>query len=184
MYRLSKVRVTTEESDVEVSSEDRRRLKKLILFTTAGALGVVISAHFMVDAATSIAVAAGVSQEVIGATIVALGTSIPELTIGVKSILRGHCNLALGNIIGAAFFNTTLILGITMFLPALVGHPILLNMSVFGNLIIFSIITNTFFSFFLSRKRITWKEGLVFLLVYAFFLSTTLGVSFSSFTLL
>ncbi|MCL5877717.1 MAG: sodium:calcium antiporter [Candidatus Bathyarchaeota archaeon] len=174
LYRLSKVRITTAEADVEVTIEERGKLKQYALFTILGALGVVISANFMVESAITIATAAGVSQQVIGATIVALGTSIPELTIGVKSILRGHPNLALGNIIGAAFFNTTLILGVTLFVPVLIGSPLSLNMDVYLNLIIFSIIINTFFWYFLSRKKITWKEGAVFLTIYALFIITTL----------
>ncbi len=177
LYRLSKVKITTEEEEVEVSPQERGKLKQFIIFTILGALGVVISANYMVEAAISIATSAGVPQQVIGATIVALGTSLPELTIGVKSILRGHANLALGNIIGAAFFNTTLILGITLFVPALIGSTLMLNMSVYLNLILFSIIINTFFWYFLSRKKITWKEGTVLLIIYALFIITTIGAS-------
>jgi len=173
IYRLSKVRITTEETDVEITPQEKGKLKQFVVFTILGALGVVISANFMVEAAIAIATSAGVSQQVIGATIVALGTSIPELTIGVKSILRGHANLALGNIIGAAFFNTTLILGVTLFVPALVGLPVAINMSVYLNLILFSIIINTFFWYFLSRKKITWKEGTVLLTIYILFIITT-----------
>ncbi len=175
LYRLSKVRITTEAADAEVTKQEKSQLKRFVLFTIAGALGVVISANFMVNASISIATSAGVPQQVIGATIVAVGTSIPELTIGIKSILHGHPNLALGNIIGAAFFNTTLILGVTLFVPALVGSTISLNMDVYLNLIVFSIIINTFFWYFLSRRRITWKEGAVFLTIYALFIITTLS---------
>ncbi len=176
LYRLSKVRITTAEADAEVEFEEKGNLKKYAMLTVLGALGVVISANFMVESAITIATSAGVSQQVIGATIVALGTSIPELTIGVKSILRGHPNLALGNIIGSAFFNTTLILGVTLFVPVFVGSPLTLDMDIYLNLIIFSIIINTFFWYFLSRKTITWKEGIVFLAIYALFLVTTLGI--------
>jgi cation:H+ antiporter len=176
MYRLSKVRITTEQSDAEITPQEKGKLKQFVFFTILGALGVVISANFMVQASISIATSLGVAQQIIGATIVAIGTSIPELTIGIKSILRGHPNLALGNIIGAAFFNTTLILGVTLFAPALLGTPITLNMNVYLNLIIFSIVINTFFWYFLSRKQIGLKEGIVFLTIYGLFLVTTLGV--------
>lgn len=174
LYRLSKVRITTEEADAEVTPTEKGKLKQFVLFTIIGALGVVVSANFMVQAAISIATEVGIPQQVIGATIVAIGTSIPELTIGVKSILRGHPNLALGNIIGAAFFNTTLILGVTLFVPLLLGSSVVLDMAVYLNLIVFSIIINTFFWYFLSRKKITWREGIVFLAIYALFIITTL----------
>jgi cation:H+ antiporter len=174
LYRLSKVRITTEEADAEVTPQEKGKLKQFVIFTIIGALGVVISANFMVQAAISIATEVGIPQQVIGATIVAVGTSIPELTIGTKAILRGHPNLALGNIIGAAFFNTTLILGVTLFVPILLGTSVVLDMGVYLNLIVFSIIINTFFWYFLSRKKITWKEGIVFLAIYALFIITTL----------
>jgi cation:H+ antiporter len=174
VYKLSKIRITKEEADTLDAPQEKGKLKKIVLLTVIGTLGVVISANFMVDATISIATSVGISQQVIGATIVALGTSMPELTIGVKSILRGHPNLALGNIIGAAFFNTTLILGITLFVPTLLDSTFVLNMGVYLNLIIFSIIINTFFWYFLSRKQITWKEGIVFLIIYALFIITTL----------
>ncbi len=175
MYRLSKVRITTEEAEVEVTKEEKGKLKRFVLFTIIGALGVVISANFMVQSAITIATSAGVPQQVIGATIVAIGTSLPELTIGIKSILRGHSNLALGNIIGSAFFNTTLILGVSLFVPALLGSPLVLNMNVYLNLIIFSIVINTFFWYFLSRRVIALKEGLVLIGIYILFLIATLG---------
>ncbi|MCW3995763.1 MAG: hypothetical protein NWE98_06405 [Candidatus Bathyarchaeota archaeon] len=172
MYKLSKVRMPEEE---EVTIEEKSKLKRYILFTVAGALGVVLSANFLVDSAIAIATSVGISQQVIGATIIAFGTSLPELTIGLKSVLKGHSNLAVGNIIGASFLNTTLILGITFFVPALVGAPLALNMNVFQNLVIFSIITNLFFWYFLSREQMTWREGIIFLFIYALFIVTTVG---------
>jgi cation:H+ antiporter len=176
IYRLTKVRITTDEEDVEIKPEEKGKLKQFIVFTILGALGVVVSANFMVESAITIAKSAGVSQQVIGATIVALGTSLPELTIGVKSILKGHANLALGNIIGAAFFNTTLILGVTLFVPSLLGNGLAnLDMSVYLNLILFSIIINTFFWYFLSRRKIAWKEGVVLLTIYVLFIITTIS---------
>ncbi len=179
IYRLSKVRITTDEEEVEIEPGDKGKLKQFVVFTILGALGVVVSANFMVESAITIATGAGVSQEVIGATIVALGTSLPELTIGVKAILKGHANLALGNIIGAAFFNTTLILGVALFVPTLLGNSVSnLVMSVYLNLILFSIIINTFFWYFLSRRKIAWKEGAVLLTIYVLFIITTVGSGF------
>ncbi len=173
MYRLSKVRLPAENGDV--GQEERRRLKRYILLTIVGALGVVISANYLVNSAIGIATSFGVSQQVIGATIIAAGTSLPELTIGLKSILKGHGAIAFGNIIGASFFNITLILGITLFVPSLIGTSILLNMSVFQNLVIFSIITNLFFWYFLSKEKIGLREGVIFLFIYALFIVTVIG---------
>ncbi len=173
MYQLSKVRLP--ENGETASEEDKKRLKRYIILTIGGALGVVISAYFLVESAVSIATSAGVSQQIIGATIVAFGTSLPELTLDLKSFLRGHPGLAFGDIIGSSFVNITLILGVTLFVPWFIGSPVTMNMSVFQNLVIFSIITNLFFWYFLSKERIGWREGLIFLFIYALFLATTLG---------
>jgi cation:H+ antiporter len=173
MYQLTKVRVPSENG--EVTREEKNKLKRYVLFTVVGALGVVASAYFLVESAVSIATSVGLSQQVIGATIIAFGTSLPELTLDLKAFLRGHPGLAFGDIIGSSFVNITLILGITLTLPALVGSPIIMRMEVFQSLVIFSIIINLFFWYFLSRERIGWKEGAIFLFMYGLFLATTLG---------
>jgi len=173
MYVMSKVRLPSENG--EADPQEKKKLKRYVAFTIGGALGVVLSANFLVDSAVAIAESVGVPQTVIGATIIAFGTSLPELTVSLKSVLRGHSDLAFGNLIGASFINTTLILGITFFVPQLVGAPIIMNMNVFQNLVIFSIIINLFFWYFLSREKISWKEGAIFLFIYLLFLATTLG---------
>ena len=173
MYQLTKVRMPSENG--EVTQQEKTKLKRYALLTIAGALGVVGSAYFLVESAVGIAQAVGIPQTVIGATIIAFGTSLPELTLDLKSFLRGHPGLAFGDIIGSSFINITLILGITLFVPALVGSTISMDMNVFQNLVIFSIITNLFFWYFLSREKIGWKEGAVFLFIYGLFLATTLG---------
>lgn len=175
MYQLSKVRIPEENGGA--TPEEETRLKRYLLFTLVGAIGVVISAEFLVNSAVAIAGSIGVPQTVIGATIVAFGTSLPELTMDLKAFMKGHPALAFGDIIGSSFINITLILGITLFLPAVVGRSVTMNMSVFQNLVIFSIITNLFFWYFLSQGKIGRKEGALFLFIYALFLITTIGAT-------
>lgn len=175
MYQLSKVRVPLENGE-EVNENEKSKLNRYLAFTIAGALGVVVSAYFLVESAVAIATSVGISQQIIGATIIAFGTSLPELTLDLKSFLRGHPGLAFGDIIGSSFVNITLILGVTLFVPWLVGTPVTMNISVFQNLIIFSIVTNLFFWYFLSREKIGWREGLIFLFIYGLFLATTVGL--------
>jgi cation:H+ antiporter len=174
MYQLSKIRIPQENSE-SVTPEEKKRLKRYILLTFAGALGVVVSAYFLVESAVSIAQTAGLSQQIIGATVIAFGTSLPELSLDLRAMLRGHSGLAFGDIIGSSFVNITLILGVTLFVPALLGTTISLNMSVFQNLVLFSIITNMFFWYFLSRGQIGFREGAVFLFIYILFILTTIG---------
>ncbi len=173
MYRLSKVRMPAENGGI--APEEKNKLRRYVLLTLGGVIGVVLSAYFLVESAVGIATMAGLSQQVIGATIIAFGTSLPELTLDLKSFLRGHPGLAFGDIIGSSFVNITLILGITLFVPAIIGTPIVMRMDVFQSLVIFSIITNLFFWYFLSREKIGWQEGLIFLFIYGLFIATTLG---------
>lgn len=84
-----------------------------------GLLALVLGARLLVDSATFFARAAGVSDLVIGLTVVAVGTSLPELATSVMAAVRGHSDLALGNLIGSNILNILLILGVT----ALV-HPL------------------------------------------------------------
>ena len=174
MYQLSKVRMPSENGDV-VTEEQKSKLKRYVIFTIAGALGVVVSAYFLVESAVNVAQILGLSQQVIGATIIALGTSFPELILGLKAILGGHSGLAFGEIIGSSFINITLILGVTLFVPALLGTPIIMRMDVFQNLVLFSIVANMIFWYFLSRGQIGHKEGAVFLFIYILFIITTIG---------
>ncbi|MTI19044.1 calcium/sodium antiporter [Rhodobacteraceae bacterium RKSG542] len=78
-----------------------------------GLIGLPISAHFTIDGATQIAAQWGVSDAVIGLTVVALGTSLPELATTMMAAIRGHAAVALGNVIGSNIFNILAILGIT-----------------------------------------------------------------------
>jgi cation:H+ antiporter len=174
MYQLAKVRIPEEESE-PISEDERSKLKRYVILTISGALGVVISANFLVESAVGIAGAVGIPQTIIGATIVAVGTSLPELTLDLKAFLKGHSSLAIGDIIGSSFVNITLILGLTLFLPAAFGRAIEMDMSIYQNLVIFSIISNLFFWYFLSQGKFSWKEVVLFLAVYALFLFTTIG---------
>ena len=173
IYQISKVRIPQENGTV--SPDERKKLKRYLFFTFLGAMGVIISAKFIVESAVAIAGFVGVPQTVIGSTIVAFGTSLPEITMDLKAFMRGQPSLAFGDIIGSSFINITLILGITLFLPALVDGSLTMNMSVYENLVIFSIITNIFFWYFLSQGKIGQKEGAIFLFLYVLFLITTVG---------
>ncbi len=174
MYQLTKVRINTQ-TDEKTIPEDKKKLKRYIALTVIGALGVVISAYFLVESAVNIAQAAGLSEEIIGATIIAFGTSLPELTLALKAILRGHAGLGIGDIVGSSFINITLILGVSLFVPFLLGTTIAISIGVFRNLLLFSIIANLLFWYFLSRGRIGHKESAVFLFIYALFFVTTLA---------
>jgi len=173
-YQLLKIRIPTEESG-SVSQEMRRKVRLYVALTFLGVVGVVISAYFIVESTVTIAEFAGVPRTLIGATIIAFGTSLPEFSLDVKAFLKGHSALAFGDIVGSCFINITLILGITLLVPALVGSPLAMNMLVFLDLVVFSLIANLLLWYFLSMGRLGWKEGAILLFIYLLFLATSLG---------
>ena len=83
------------------------------VMTGAGLIGLVIGARFLVDSATTIARDFGISEAVIGLTIVAVGTSLPEMATSVIAAFRKHTEISVGNIVGSNIFNIFGILGIT-----------------------------------------------------------------------
>ena len=94
----------------EETTEDRP-VWKLLLFVLAGGVVVVWGANISVDAATAIATAIGISEKFIGLTIVALGTSLPELVASVTAAKKGNADIAIGNIVGSNIFNILFVLG-------------------------------------------------------------------------
>lgn len=114
---LSKTKLAEEEEVAEFIAD----------FSTAKSLGLMffglilllISANLLVYGATGIAVAFGVSEVIIGLTVVAIGTSLPELAASVTSVLKGHHELAIGNIVGSNILNLLLVLPVPAFLAPL-----------------------------------------------------------------
>ena len=88
-----------------------RSRRRLVLSTLAGLAALVGGGHFLVEGAVGVARAAGMSDQLIGVTIVAIGTSLPELATSVIAALRGHGDIAVGNVVGSNIFNVLLILG-------------------------------------------------------------------------
>ncbi|PWW02260.1 cation:H+ antiporter [Hoeflea marina] len=83
------------------------------VFLVGGLAGLFIGAHLLITSATEIARTFGISEAVIGLTIVAVGTSLPELATSVVAAIRGHAEVALGNVVGSNIFNILGILGLT-----------------------------------------------------------------------
>jgi len=88
-------------------------LTHAIGYTVLGLVVVMVGAHFLVESATIVARQLGVSEAMIGLSIVAIGTSLPELATTVAAAIKGHREIALGNVIGSNIFNILAILGIT-----------------------------------------------------------------------
>jgi cation:H+ antiporter len=93
------------------AEEQRRGIGNILLFMVIGLLLVIFASHVLINSVRVMAVQAGVPQVVISATLVALGTSLPELIVAITSIRRGHPELLVGNVIGADILNVLFVTG-------------------------------------------------------------------------
>lgn len=112
LYRLVKQGADVPLDDVEELTE-KDTLSKLIIMIVAGLVAIVFGSDLTIDAATYIAEVLGVSQRLIGLTIIAFGTSLPELVTSMTAAWKGKSDLAIGNIVGSNIFNILFVLGTT-----------------------------------------------------------------------
>ena len=96
------------------ASEEEMPLAKTLILLVLGAVLIAVGANLLVDNGTLIAQALGVPESVIALTFVALGTSLPELVTAVTSLVKGHSDLSLGNVVGANVFNLVLVSGMSV----------------------------------------------------------------------
>ena len=91
-----------------------------LLILAAGLVLILLGANYLVEGSSAVARKFGISEFVIGLTIVGIGTSAPEMVVSFLSSLQGKADMAIGNVIGSNIFNTLLILGITALISPLV----------------------------------------------------------------
>ncbi|NUJ97728.1 calcium/sodium antiporter [Candidatus Gracilibacteria bacterium] len=150
------------------------------IFLVFGFLILIKSADFLVDGASSFAKKFGISELVIGLTIVAFGTSAPELFVNVFSAMKGETGIALGNILGSNIANILLILGISGFIYPLKAKTSTVYKEIpFTLLSSFALFFLIFDSFFSQAKEniLTRGDGLVLLLFFLIFFVYTFGIS-------
>ncbi|MCP5162989.1 MAG: calcium/sodium antiporter [Hahellaceae bacterium] len=121
LFILSRNHIDTHELDEEVAEIPEMKTGKAILFLVGSLLILLASSKLLVWSATEIARTLGVSELIIGLTIVAIGTSLPELAASVVSALKGHHDIALGNVIGSNLFNLLAV----MAMPAFISQPMI-----------------------------------------------------------
>ena len=134
-----------------------------ILLLLLGLALIVFGADWLVDGSSAIARKAGISEFVIGLTIVGFGTSCPELVVSLTGALQGNADISVGNVVGSNVFNTLLILGLT----AVIAPVAVTRSNRRRDIPIALLVTFLFAAFALTGTQITLIEGIVFLLVFA-----------------
>lgn len=150
------------DSPNEDTKEEEKPVWKLVLLALIGLVLIVLGSDFTVDAATVIAKELGMGTRFIGLTIVALGTSLPELFTSVAAALKGKADIAIGNIVGSNIFNILLIVGVSSVItPVYFAPNFLIDTAV--AIVAGAILWLATF----KKKMLTRPAGIVMLLAYA-----------------
>lgn len=134
---------------------------KCIIFIVIGLALIIAGGQAVVYSAKGIARAAGMTETLIGLTIVAIGTSLPELVTSAVAAKKGETGMAIGNVIGSNIFNLLFILGISAMI-----HPVAVNIASVYDMIILVIVSGISFVFAFTSKKISRVEGALMLLIY------------------
>ncbi|MFA4983118.1 MAG: hypothetical protein WC588_02775 [Candidatus Micrarchaeia archaeon] len=173
MRMLSKKRMDGGHAEKEVTRHEG--MVAFLLFFAAIFI-VIISSSFVVSSAVELADAFGLAKSFIGATIIAIGTSLPELTIDLQAIRKKQYGLALGDAIGSNMANITLVLGV-----AAAINPITVTLGVFVAALLFAVVANiAFFYVAAIKKAFGRREGIAMLLLYALYLVVIFSLQFSA----
>ena len=150
------------------SDDELLSIPMTLFYLVAGGVGLWLGSEWLVEAAVNIAEDLGVSDRVIGLTVVSIGTSIPELAASIIAMIKKEKAISLGNLIGSNIFNIMSVLGIT----AIVSPITVKDQGFITNDLFFM----TFIAFVLfplvfapSKMKLSWKEGLVLLSIYGAF---------------
>lgn len=156
-------RLNTDLTNIEHSN---KQIFKASILSLIGIAGVLLGAHFIVDNAVIIAKRLGISEILISVTIIALGTSLPEMATSLTAMKKGKSDIAIGNVVGSNIFNILLVLGITSTIqpikfPLLASTDLLIVIGISAILLIFGV----------TRNKISKKEGGILLLLYILYIT-------------
>ncbi len=161
--------ITTLKSRKDVTEEEQEDENQLgillsIVYIVGGAAAIVYGGDTVVNCASEIATAFGMSQTFIGLTIVAVGTSLPELVTSLTAIKKGENDLALGNVIGSNVFNVLFVLAISTTLT-----PIAVLDSNIIDLVILVIVSAIVYIFCVGKNKVSKVEGISMVAMYVFY---------------
>ena len=154
--------VEEEEYLLEAEEIQEMSMGKSVIYILLGAVAIAVGSDWVVDGACTVAAAIGISQTLIGLTVVAFGTSLPELVTSIVAAKKGEVDMALGNVIGSNIFNILMVLGIAAAIsPVAFLTENIIDIAV---LIVFSVIG---WIMAWTKRELNRKEGIIMLLLYA-----------------
>lgn len=163
VYMVYLIKMAKKGTDSEEEQKDKKLpVWRLLLMVVVGAVMIVLGSDVTVDAATQLATIFGMSERFIGLTIVALGTSLPELVTSVTAAVKGKSDIAMGNIVGSNIFNILFVVGTTAVItPVVYSETFLVDslIAVGAAILLFLCV--------LRKQKLTRVGGAVMLFSYA-----------------
>ena len=168
LYSVISSALRTRKENIDGGEDDipSYGIGKSLLFTIGGLAGIIIGGQFVVDSASDIAIRFGMSQTLVGLTIVAVGTSLPELVTSIVAARKGESDIAIGNVVGSNVFNILFVLA-----ASAVISPMNINAQCLFDLLVLMAVTVIAYIFCATKKSVNRIEGIVLVLVYAAYLT-------------
>lgn len=170
VYKTIKDRKPADEEIAEIS------LTKSLLFLIGGLAFVIVGGDLVVDSATVIAKSWGVSDALIGLTIIAMGTSLPELVTSIVAAKKNECDMAIGNVIGSNLFNLLFVLGMSATISPI---AIDLTSGILIDAVVLLAVTVMMYIFSITGNKLQKLEGVAALLCYGGYLAYIITRAFS-----
>jgi len=165
IYTVIMGKKSQKEEILEISLEESKKINivKNLVLIILGIIGLKVGGDLVVNNAKLIATALNISEKIIGLTIVAIGTSLPELVTSVTAAIKGESDIAIGNIIGSNIFNMLLIIGVSAIIT-----PITYNISYnFDMIVLFiAMILMCIFPFIKPKDVMSRGNGIIYILLY------------------
>lgn len=180
LFLINIIKSNTSSKDIESSSGETAiaieatdtksiHMPKTLLLCLIGIVGIVFGGDLVVNSATNIATSFGMSANLVGLTIVAMGTSLPELVTSVIAVKKGETEIAIGNVIGSNIFNILLVLG----LAALI-HSMAVSVVAIIDTIFMTAVTILLYIFIKKNNSLTKIHGIIFVIIYFIYLIYTI----------
>lgn len=161
LFYLSKMAVEDRKNSSHQNEESEILISKAILLTLIGGVGIVIGGKLAVTNSIKLAETFGVSQRVIGISVIAFGTSIPEIVTAIVAVRKNKFSIAIGNIVGSNIFNILFVLGLASTI-----NPFTAKSAVIVDIVVCLTITVIFFVVSKLRKKIGKIDGIILLIFY------------------
>ena len=165
-YIIYLIRSTKKSGNTHEVEKPKFSLPKSIVFMIIGLAGIVIGGDLVVDSASYIAIAFGMSETLVGLTIVAVGTSLPELVTSITALKKGENQLVIGNVIGSNIFNILFVLGASSAISA-----IPLDSSMLIDVLFMIFVTILCFIFGKTQDKYDKREGAILVTLFVLYMA-------------